>query len=120
MKDLITREELVKAIEGKLKLDEEDAVKGAEAVLNLFGFEDRVIDNILEPQDRQLFYALENAGFIRPGMEVVTLYDSREWRIHYWILERGSIKKASIFSDNNGEKKETNIYEKLPDRCFAR
>jgi len=120
MKEIITREELVKAIESKLKLDEEDAVRGAEAVLNIFGFEDRVIDNVLEPQDRQLFYALESAGFIRPGMEVITLHDSREWRIHYWTLEKGSIKNALVFSDKNGEKKERTIYEDLPDRYFAR
>jgi len=120
MENLITREELIKAIESRLQLEEDDAVKSAEAVLGLFGFEDRVIDNILEPQDRQLFYALERAGFIRPGMEVVTLYDSREWRIHYWILEKGSIRNASKFSDKNGEKKERTIYDNLPDGCFAR
>jgi hypothetical protein len=120
MDGLVTREELVKAIENKLLVDEGDAVKSAEMILNLFGFEDRVIDNMLEPQDRQLFYALENAGFLKPGMEVVTLHDSREWRIHYWILQKGVIRSASMFSDHNGKKNEKNVYDDLPDRFFAR
>jgi len=116
----IHRSELVKAIEGRLKVEEDDAIKSAELVLNLFGFEDRVIDNFLETQDRQIFYALEQAGFVRPETEEVTLPDSRAWRIHYWVLQKSAIKNALISTKSSIVEREKSIYDTIPKEWFFR
>ena len=36
----------------------------AEHILNFFGFSDRIIDNVLHPEDRDTFYMLEDAGLM--------------------------------------------------------
>jgi hypothetical protein len=118
--EVICRREMIKALENKLLVEENDAAKGADLVLNLFGFEDRIIDNILEPQDRQLFYALENAGFLKSEMEETTLYDSRGWRVHYWVLQKNAIKSASLNAKAKKSNKLYSIYDKIPDEWFFR
>ena len=120
MNRIIDRKEMIRALENKLLVEETDAAKGADLVLNLFGFEDRIIDNVLEPQDRQLFYALENAGFLRSEMEETTLYDSRGWRVHYWVLQRNVIKNASLNVKPEECSKQYGIYDRLPDEWFFR
>ena len=59
----------------------------AEHILNFFGYSDRIIDNVLHPEDRDTFYMLEDAGLMETEREETTLYDGREWRIHYWLLK---------------------------------
>jgi len=120
MSGIVDRKEMIKALENKLLVEENDAAKGADLVLNFFGFEDKIIDNILEPQDRQLFYALENAGFLKSEMEETTLYDSRGWRIHYWVLQKNVIKSASLDAKMEKSNKLYGIYDKLPDEWFFR
>ena len=52
----------------------------AEHILNFFGYSDRIIDNVLHPEDRDTFYMLEDAGLMETEREETTLYDGREWR----------------------------------------
>ena len=56
----------------------------AEHALGFFGFSDRIIDNALEPTDRNLFYQLQDYELLTTESEETTLWDGREWRIHYW------------------------------------
>lgn len=65
----------------------------AKHVLNFFGYETRIIDNVLEPEDRDAFYILEDANILSTEREEITLYDGREWRIHYWRFRTDSIEK---------------------------
>jgi hypothetical protein len=64
----------------------EDARSIAAHVLNFFGFNERIIDNVLEPDDRDTFYMLEDTGILETERDETTLYDGREWRIHYWMF----------------------------------
>ena len=50
----------------------------AEHILNFFGYSDRIIDNVLHPEDRDTFYMLEDAGLMETEREETTLYDGRE------------------------------------------
>lgn len=52
---VVTLEDLAMAISNRVKIDVESAMGDANFVMDLFGFEDRIIDNVLEPEDRQLF-----------------------------------------------------------------
>ena len=98
---IITLNDLSRAIVNRLGVDKKEARRVAGFILDLFGYEDRVIDNILDIEDRQLFYLLEEEGMIKSGREETTLYNGREWLTHYWQLNRKTILKYA----NNGRKK---------------
>jgi hypothetical protein len=92
-------------------------------VLNFFGFGDRIVDNILEPEDRDLFYMLEDFGLLVTEREETTLYDGREWRIHYWLLKKNTIHNMSCTGDPTCEKVDPetiNVYDDIPEEAWAR
>ena len=101
--DIITLKILTKAIANKMGIGEKDARRDAEFVLDLFGFQDRILDNVLEPKERQFFYELQKLGMLNSEREVVTLFNGRHWRIHYWLINKQSILKYA--QDNNKTKK---------------
>ncbi len=72
-------------------LPDEQARRMAQHVMNFFGYSERIIDNILEPEDRDAFYQLEDTGILTTEREETTLYDGREWRIHYWLFRKDRI-----------------------------
>jgi len=130
MEETVTVEKLTLAIKNSIdkndrnmEMEEEQAYILARHVLNFFGYSDRIIDNILEPEDRDAFYMLEDAGLLTTEREETTLYDGREWRIHYWLFRRDKIMemmdsgpaKASEEADN-----ESAIYEDLPEDVWRR
>ena len=67
-----------------MEMDPEVACGMAEHALGFFGFYDRIIDNALEPTDRNLFYMFQDYDLLTTESEETTLWDGREWRIHYW------------------------------------
>jgi len=91
--NIITLDVLSKAIANRTGIDIDEARKNAGFVLDIFGYNDRVIDNILDYEDRQLFYILEEEGMLTTDHEDTILYDGREWRTHYWILKKNTILK---------------------------
>ncbi len=91
----ITLGNLSKAISNRVGIDIDEAQRDAGFVMDIFGFDDRVIDNVLDPEDRQLFYILEEEGMLTTEREESTLYDGREWRTHYWRLRKDTILRYS-------------------------
>src|ERR671919_473592 len=89
--DIVTLEDLQMAIANRIGIPEDEAHRDANFVMDIFGFDDRVIDNVLEPEDRQLFYILEEEGLLTTEREETTLYDGREWRTHYWLFRKDKI-----------------------------
>jgi len=120
----LTVEDLTLAIQNSIEdemMEEDHAYILAQHILNFFGYSDRIIDNILEPEDRDTFYMLEDTGILTTEREETTLYDGREWRIHYWLFRRerilelmGSVKtkKAAEVADS--------VYGELPDDIWVR
>ena len=82
----MTMAELTEAIRQHIdmEMDPEVACGMAEHALGFFGFYDRIIDNALEPTDRNLFYMFQDYDLLTTESEETTLWDGREWRIHYW------------------------------------
>ncbi len=82
----MTMGELTEAIRQHIdmEMDPEVACGMAEHALGFFGFYDRIIDNALEPTDRNLFYMFQDYDLLTTESEETTLWDGREWRIHYW------------------------------------
>lgn len=123
--NIITLNDLSKAILNRLGVDRKEAQRVAGFILDLFGYEERIIDNILEIEDRQLFYLLEEEGILISGREETTLYNGREWLTHYWQLNRNTILKyakngwkgsrsvSSTKKQTMEMSKENNIYSSL-------
>ena len=82
----LTLAQLTSASRSKVDSDMEVVVAEsiAEHALGFFGFSNRIIDNALEPTDRNLFYQLQDYDLLTTESEETTLWDGREWRIHYW------------------------------------
>ncbi|HDM67135.1 MAG TPA: hypothetical protein ENG62_01955 [Thermoplasmatales archaeon] len=111
---IITLEDLSKAIANRIGVDIEEARRDAEFVLDIFGFDDRVIDNVLDPEDRQLFYILEEEGMLATEREETTLYDGREWRTHYWQIRKDVILKYANDKSAAGGRRTVMRNEKKP------
>ena len=103
--NIITLNVMSKAIANRTGIKEEKAKRIAGFIMDLFGYDNRIIDNILKPEDRQLLYMLEAEGLFTTGREEEKLYDGREWLTHYWELRKSTILKYA----ENGIKKDKNI-----------
>ena len=127
--DIISRTILASAIQRSFKcknteesLETKVAIEMAEHVLNFFGFGERIIDNMLKTDDRDIFYMLEDLGILKTEREETTLYDGREWRINYWTLSKNYIATLieSDINDLGTCVDNTDPYEELPDDIWMR
>ncbi|MEA3559713.1 MAG: DUF6015 family protein [Candidatus Thermoplasmatota archaeon] len=132
--DVISRYILATAIQRSfLRKNDEGAIENnvaeemAEHVLNFFGFGERIIDNMLKTDDRDIFYMLEDLGILKTEREETTLYDGREWRINYWTLKKqfiadltDGIDMSSFNITRNGHINEEELYGELPDDFWSR
>lgn len=126
LRNFTTLEELSKAIGTGLSLQQrrmsqEESEEAAEHLINFFGYNDRVIDNMLEPEDRDAFYTMEDIGVLQTEREETTLYDGREWRIHYWILNVNKIielSKMRVVEARREIDTESQIYDEIPDEYW--
>jgi len=118
--DLITLKILSKAMQNKMGIEKEQAKKDAEYIMDFFGFQDRIVDNVLKPKERQFFYRLERAGLLSSEREVANLCNGRKWRIHYWIIKKETVikyAKSNKIKTNisTKEKNISSIYDQLND-----
>ena len=121
---IVTVEELTQAIRNSPDnkgIPEEEAYDIARHVLNFFGYSDRIIDNVLEPEDRDMFYMLEDATILTTEREETTLYDGREWRINYWLFRKDKIRElmnsAGNVQEDNSNK---TVYDDLDEDMWRR
>ena len=121
----LTVDDLTLAIKNSIanqRMESDQAYDLALHVLNFFGYSDRIIDNILEPEDRDAFYMLEDTGILTTEREETTLYDGREWRIHYWLFKRERINELMESADKEEKAVEVpdSVYDELPDDIWSR
>ena len=114
----LTLAQLTDAIRHKVDADMETSVAEtiAEHALGFFGFSNRIIDNALEPTDRNLFYQLQDYDLLTTESEETTLWDGREWRIHYWKFKPEAVNalqkpKKEIINDDPY----AGVYDDVPD-----
>ncbi len=115
-------DELARAISNGLSLQDrkmgsEESESSAEHIINFFGYSTRVIDNMLEPEDRDVFYTMEDLGILETEREETTLFDGREWRIHYWILNVNRVIELAgmNLSNNDSGNSGFEVYNEIPD-----
>jgi len=92
---------------------ESEAKRISATILNLFGFNYKIIDNILLYEERKLFYKLETQGILGEEVDIVRLPDGRDWRIAYWILQVDKIIKMASYQEQSAlsNEAEYDIYE---------
>ena len=125
MSSIVTLDELSLAIRNSPDnrgMEEDQSYDLALHVLNFFGYSDRIIDNILEAEDRDAFYMMEDAGILTTEREETTLYDGREWRIHYWLFKRDKIADLMVNSrrKTTEDSEDEFSYSDLPDDIWQR
>ncbi len=113
---MITVKKLAAAMERRMGRTHEEALEEARIVMNYFGFRDTIIDNAIEPEDRKLLYALQEAGFLHSYWESVPLLDGRHWRIFYWELDEAVLDRAGREEDGPSEE---HVYQTLPDEAWS-
>jgi hypothetical protein len=96
---LVTINALAKTIQRKLNVGEKEARRYAEIVMDMFGYDDCIIDNMLDHSDRRLFYRLESEGILNTRRDEALLCDGSNWRIRYWVFQ-----KKVIFSSEPKKK----------------
>jgi hypothetical protein len=125
---LIPLNVLSKAIQRKLNIDEKEARRYAEILMDIFGYNDWVIDNMLDHSDRRLFYRLESEGILNTRRDEALLSDGTNWRIRYWEFQKNSLfsyetKKGerSIRTKNRNAPSYSlhTIYSSLPEKVWT-
>ena len=80
-------------------------------VLSFFGYEDYVLDNVLSAPERDVFYNLEEFGFLETFREEVNIMKGRSWRVNQWKFKKDNIYR--IANSQEEEKPEENIYDEI-------
>jgi hypothetical protein len=93
-------------------------------LLNFFGYGDRLIDNVLSSEDRDMFYMCEETGLLKTEREEETLLKGSVWRIHYWILNKANILRfAHAYNNPTGPNEEDmmeDLYKNVGDEAWQR
>jgi hypothetical protein len=124
--NILTINNLTRAIQNSVSpsgIQKIEARKMAEHMMNFFGYSDRIIDNVLEPEDRDVFYMMEDVGILMTEREETTLYDGREWRINYWLFRKDRIQDLidNKHSKNKDlDEEDSSVYEEIPDDVWTR
>jgi hypothetical protein len=117
---VVSMEDVILALKntlGKKGMTDDDISKLAEYLMSFFGFEGEVIDNRLTSEDRDVFYMLEEEGFLTTTQEEVHLKKGKLWRIHWWILKKDQIiRLAKMAKEVRPDKDDVStMYEQMGD-----
>ena len=104
---------------GKKGMSQEECKKLAEYVMNFFGFEDMVSDNLLKARDRDVFYMLQDVGILSTFQDQITIKKGKIWRIHYWVLKKRDILELAIQEDEDEGEDKYNIYQEMSDDMWV-
>ena len=113
---LVTMEHLTKALSRRLDVEPEQAKGLAYRVLNYFGYSSTIIDNLVDQEDRKLFYQLHDAGLLHSSWETTLLLNGKSWRIFYWQLNIEEIRRTADEVDSGGDEP---LYDKLPSEAWS-
>ncbi|MFO7793331.1 MAG: DUF6015 family protein [Candidatus Saliniplasma sp.] len=116
-------EEFKKAVTKVLKdrdIEPEEAEKISEKVMNLFGYDKSITDNLLSSGERDLFYMLEDYDILTTEEETAYLPSGKRWRIHYWKIKDEKIREILSEEKKEEVEKESSIYDDISDDVWKR
>lgn len=111
---VMTREILIRALEktyGRKGMVRKDIEELTDFVLSFFGYEDYILDNVLSSAERDVFYNLEEFGFVEPHREEISIVKGKAWRINQWKYRKDRILEAANGVEEEVE--EGTIYDEL-------
>lgn len=108
---------IVEVLKKRASFSDEVAMEVAMRVMDRFGYYDEVIDNVLDSDDRKLFYFLQDLEILTTRWEETQLITGRNWRIFYWILN--TRKMDSLLDRSKLLTGNTDPYNHLPDSIWA-
>ncbi|MFQ6127327.1 MAG: DUF6015 family protein [Thermoplasmata archaeon] len=120
---VISISELTEALRktlGKKGMPDNEICKLADYLMSFFGFNDEVIDNLLSPEDRDVFYMLEEEGLLTTRREEINLKRGKLWRIHYWIIKKDHIKRLAAKKEKQEEEDYGSIYDTISEEVWSR
>ncbi len=103
------------SIAKKMNWSHEESKEIAERVLSFFGFEDYIIDNLLKPKERDIFYKLETEHLLKTFEEDIQIQKGKLWRIHYWLLNKPRIFQLAKGPDEKKKQGIDEFYESISD-----
>ena len=103
--DRIRLEDFANAVRLKgIVKEKSEAYNIANTVMNFFGYEERIIDNSLGQEVRNLFYELEDNKILLSQKEDHVLPDRKNWIIFYWVFNKheifSTLEKDRLLKDN--------------------
>jgi hypothetical protein len=101
-------------------MEKEEVKKLAEYVMNFFGFEDTISDNLLKAKDRDVFYTLQDVGILTTFQDQITIKKGKIWRIHYWVLKKRDILRLANLTDEVKPEEEYAIYDDISNDIWNR
>lgn len=119
---VVTYEELRDALDtllGPQGMGPQETSQIAEYLLGFFGFGTEVIDNVLQPEDRDVFYMLEEEGLLGTRQEEVLVTRGKLWRIHYWILKVDRMR-AALETRTDGRDDYQILYDGIAEEAWIR
>lgn len=119
----ITVEDVEKALKntlGKKGMKDDEIKSLAEYVMNFFGFDDSVSDNLLKAKDRDVFYTLQDVGILTTFQDQITIKKGKIWRIHYWVLKKNDILRLANLKDEDKTDDTYTIYNEISDEAWSR
>src|SRR5207247_9885303 len=108
---------VARASGGRLGGTTAQAVNEACTVMSYVGFASQIIDNVIQPEDRKLFYNLADAGLLHTFWETVPLLDGRNWRIFYWSLNDRDIDRILSVEESRPDDP---AYKTRPEEAWGR
>ena len=105
---------------GKKGMSEAEVKKLAIYVMNFFGFDDTVSDNLLKAKDRDVFYTLQDVGILSTFQDQITIKKGKIWRIHYWVLKKNEILKLANLVEKKESRDEFGIYDEMSNDVWTR
>ncbi len=105
---------------GKKGMAKDEIKKLAEYVMNFFGFDDTISDNLLKAKDRDVFYTLQDVGILTTFQDQITIKKGKIWRIHYWVLKKNEILRLANLKDREKEDDEYTIYNEISNDVWSR
>jgi hypothetical protein len=105
---------------GKKGMSETEVKKLAIYVMNFFGFDDTVSDNLLKAKDRDVFYTLQDVGILTTFQDQITIKKGKIWRIHYWVLKKSEILKLANIEEKKDSTDEFGIYDEMSNDVWTR
>jgi hypothetical protein len=105
---------------GKKGMEKQEVKKLAAYVMNFFGFEDTISDNLLKAKDRDVFYTLQDVGILTTFQDQITIKKGKIWRIHYWVLKKRDILRLANLADEEKSEEDYAIYDEISNDVWSR